>query len=73
MGAMLSVLALLLTDQVIPWSIQKIQETVLVKMEKIFLDQLRADHQFVESNQGLAITVGHDPQGATGPPKVSGQ
>ena len=33
MGAMLSVLALLLTDQVIPWSIQKIQETVLVKME----------------------------------------
>ncbi|MBR9803850.1 YjgP/YjgQ family permease [bacterium] len=57
MGAMLSVLALLLTDQVIPWSIQKIQETVLVKMEKIFLDQLRADHQFVESNQGLAITV----------------
>ncbi len=57
MGATLSIGALLLTDQVIPWSIQKIQETVLLKMEKIFLDQLRNDHQFIDSHRGLAITV----------------
>ncbi|MCA8984480.1 MAG: LptF/LptG family permease [Planctomycetaceae bacterium] len=57
MGATLSLGALLLTDQVIPWSIQKIQETVLLKMEKIFLDQLRNDHQFIDSHRGLAITV----------------
>ncbi|MBL4886043.1 MAG: LptF/LptG family permease [Planctomycetaceae bacterium] len=57
MGAFLSMSALLLTDQVIPWSINKIQETVLLKMEKIFLDQLRNDHQFIDGNSGLAIMV----------------
>ncbi|MCA8987310.1 MAG: LptF/LptG family permease [Planctomycetaceae bacterium] len=57
MGAVLSCSALLLTDQIIPWSIDKIQETVLVKMEKIFLDQLRSDHQFIDPNGGVAITV----------------
>ncbi len=57
MGACLSVGSLVLTDQVIPWSIDKIQETVLLKMEKIFLDQLRSDHQFIDANGGLVITV----------------
>lgn len=57
MGACLSVSALVLTDQVIPWSISKIQETVLLKMEKIFLDQLRNDGQFIDGNSGLAIMV----------------
>ena len=57
MGACLSVSALILTDQVIPWSINKIQETVLIKMEKIFLDQLRNDHHFIDDRSGLAIMV----------------
>ncbi len=57
MGACLSVSALILTDQVIPWSINKIQETVLIKMEKIFLDQLRNDHNFIDERSGLAIMV----------------
>ena len=57
MGASLSAGALVLTDRVIPWSIDKIQETVLLKMEKIFLDQLRSDHQFIDPQGGRAITV----------------
>ncbi len=57
MGASLSAGALVLTDRVIPWSVDKIQETVLLKMEKIFLDQLRSDHQFIDPHGGLAITV----------------
>ncbi|HBN78024.1 MAG TPA: hypothetical protein DD473_19885 [Planctomycetaceae bacterium] len=57
MGASLSAGALVLTDRVIPWSIDKIQETVLLKMEKIFLDQLRSDHQFIDPQGSLAITV----------------
>ncbi len=57
MGACLSVSALVLTDQVIPWSINKIQETVMIKMEKIFLDQLRNDHNFIDDHSGLAIMV----------------
>ncbi len=57
MGACLSVSALILTDQVIPWSINKIQETVMIKMEKIFLDQLRNDHHFIDDRSGLAIMV----------------
>ncbi|MAG92227.1 MAG: hypothetical protein CMJ48_00535 [Planctomycetaceae bacterium] len=57
LGAVLSVCSLLLTDQVIPWSVGKIQRTVTAAMEDIFLDQLRNDLMFSDDKRGISITV----------------
>src|SRR4051794_17403308 len=40
MGAVLSIVSLLLTDQVIPWAMTNIERRVAQMMEKIFLDVL---------------------------------
>lgn len=57
LGAVLSVCALVLTDQVIPWSVANIQRIVKLGMENIFLDVLRTQNQFVDSSKGIRINV----------------
>jgi lipopolysaccharide export system permease protein len=57
LGGILSVASLLLTDQVIPWALAKIEQTVVQTMEDVFLERLRSDHHFVDRQRGLAITV----------------
>lgn len=57
LGSVLSVFGLLLTDQVIPWSVANIQQIVTRAMEDIFLDLLRTQNQVVDRGHGLAINV----------------
>lgn len=57
LGGLLSAGSLILTDQAIPWAVQKIEMTVVDAMEDIFLDKLRSELQFVDHRRGLAITV----------------
>lgn len=57
LGAVLSVCALLLTDQVIPWSVANMQRIIKLGMENIFLDVLRAQNQYVDANKGIRINV----------------
>jgi lipopolysaccharide export system permease protein len=57
LGAMLSVAALLLMDQVIPWSLAHIERVGTLSAENIFLDTLRTQNQFVNKERGITITV----------------
>jgi lipopolysaccharide export system permease protein len=57
LGALLSVAALLLTDQVIPWSYGNIERVVTLAMEDIFLDALRTQNQLTMKERGITITV----------------
>ncbi|WP_437191162.1 LptF/LptG family permease [Planctomicrobium sp. SH527] len=57
LGAVLSVCSLLLTDQVIPWSMGKIEQHIVSFMEDIFLDRLRTEHHFSDPRRGLLVTV----------------
>jgi lipopolysaccharide export system permease protein len=57
LGALLSVGALLLMDQVIPWSYGNIERIVTLSMENIFLDLLRTQNQVHLKERGITITV----------------
>lgn len=57
LGAVLSLGALFLTDQVIPWSMLKIEQHIVSFMEDIFLERLRTEHHFSDSRHGLLVTV----------------
>jgi lipopolysaccharide export system permease protein len=57
MAAVLSVLSLLLTDQVIPWALTNIERHVAQMMETIFLDILHAQHMYIHRDPSLQITV----------------
>ncbi|QDU81802.1 putative permease YjgP/YjgQ family protein [Polystyrenella longa] len=57
MGAVLSLSALLMTDQVIPWAMHNIQKQVTLAMEDIFLDMLRSQGSFRDRDRGISITV----------------
>lgn len=57
LGGALSVVTLVVTDQMIPWSMARIERTVTLAMEDIFLDMLRAQNQVNFRDRGLSITV----------------
>jgi lipopolysaccharide export system permease protein len=57
LGAVLSAGCLILSDQVIPWAMSKIQQTVVAAMEDILLDRLRTDGQFTDRQHGLHVLV----------------
>jgi lipopolysaccharide export system permease protein len=57
LGGFLSVGSLLLTDQVIPWSVAKIEQQVVTLMEDIFLERLRTELQYSDPKRGLHVTV----------------
>ncbi|WP_437230999.1 LptF/LptG family permease [Planctomicrobium sp. SH661] len=57
LGAVLSLGALFLTDQVIPWSMLKIEQHIISFMEDIFLERLRTEHHFSDPKHGLLVTV----------------
>ncbi len=57
LGAVLSVGSLMLTDQVIPWSVGNIQRIVTLAMENIFLDRLRTHNQMSDPQHGFTVTV----------------
>ena len=57
LSIVMSIISLVLTDQVIPWAVGNIQRTVALAMEDIFLDMLRTNHQVTDDRQGYSITV----------------
>lgn len=57
LGAMLSVVSLLLLDQIIPWSYANIERIVALATEEIFLDLLRTQNQIHIKDRGITITV----------------
>lgn len=57
LGGTLSVFSLVLTDQVIPWSVGKIEQHIAAVMEDILLDQLRSELQFTDPSHRFHVTV----------------
>jgi lipopolysaccharide export system permease protein len=57
MAAVLSVVSLLLTDQVIPWALTNIERRVAQMIETIFLDTLRAQKVYIHRDPALQINV----------------
>lgn len=57
MAGVLSVVSLLLTDQVIPWALTNIERRVAQMMETIFLDMLRSQKVFIHRDPTVQINV----------------
>lgn len=57
LGAALSVICLLLLDQIIPWSFSHIEMQVALEAENIFLERLKTENQFHLKERGITITV----------------
>ncbi|MBD3676037.1 MAG: YjgP/YjgQ family permease [Planctomycetaceae bacterium] len=57
LSIVLSIGSLVLTDQIIPWAIARMQYTISQALEDIFLDQLRSTHLISEPSQGYTIQV----------------
>ena len=57
MAAVLSVVSLLLTDQVVPWAFTNIERHVAQMLETIFLDILRSQKMYIHRDPSLQITV----------------
>jgi lipopolysaccharide export system permease protein len=56
-AAVLSLVSLVLTDQVIPWAMTNIQRIVTEAMEDVFLDMLRTKHLVADSGRGVSVMV----------------
>jgi lipopolysaccharide export system permease protein len=57
LSAVLSVASLVLTDQVIPWALTRIEQKTVQTMEDVFLERLRSDHFFSDRHRGFEIHV----------------
>ncbi|MEM9703923.1 MAG: LptF/LptG family permease, partial [Planctomycetota bacterium] len=57
LSAGLSVVALVLSDQAVPWATKNVQRVATEAVEDIFLDVLRNRHQYSEPGKGITITV----------------
>lgn len=57
LSGILSVASLLLTDQVIPWALAKVEQKIVRTMKDVFLEQLRTEHRFVDRHRGIEISV----------------
>lgn len=57
LGGLLSVVSLLVSDQVIPWAFSNIERVITLAMEDIFIDRLRTQSQINLRESGITITV----------------
>lgn len=57
LGGVLSVVSLLVSDQVIPWASSNIERVITLAMEDIFIDRLRTQSQINLREAGVTITV----------------
>jgi len=57
LGIALSLLSFLLTDRVIPWALNQMEQRIVRMVEDVFFERLRTDHAFVDRQRGLEITV----------------
>ncbi len=56
-GAVLSIVSLLLTDQVIPWATVNVERNIVQMMETIFLDMLHTQKLFKNPDHTITISV----------------
>lgn len=57
LGASLSAGTLVLSDQLIPWSMAKIEQHTISVIEDIFLERLRSELQFSDHSTGFHVNV----------------
>ena len=57
LGLALSLVSLVLMDQVIPWGQKKIEQIVSEAVEDIFLDMLRTKHIVADPKRGVSVMV----------------
>lgn len=57
LAGVLSLLSLLVSDQVIPWASSNIERVITLAMEDIFIDRLRTQFQINVRESGISITV----------------
>lgn len=57
LAGVLSLLSLLVSDQIIPWSSSNIERVITLAMEDIFIDRLRTQFQINVRESGISITV----------------
>lgn len=57
LGGLLSASTLLLSDQMIPWSMTKIEQHAISVLEDVFIERLRTEHQFSDPGTGLHVHV----------------
>lgn len=57
LGGVLSAGTLLLSDQMIPWSMNKIEQHAIAMLEDVFIERLRTELQFSDSGSGLHVNV----------------
>jgi len=57
LAGVFSIVALILTDQIIPWSFSNIERIVALAMEDIFLDKLRTENQINAKDHFITINV----------------
>lgn len=57
LASLMSCCTFMLTDQFIPWARSHIQETIILAMEQIVLDELRSQSQFLDPRNGVMVTV----------------
>jgi lipopolysaccharide export system permease protein len=57
LGLALSLVSLILMDQVIPWGQKKIEQIVSEAVEDIFLDMLRTKHIVADPKRGVSVMV----------------
>lgn len=57
MGSVLSLVSLVVADQVLPWSMKNIEHLIVQFAEDLFLDRLRTRNQISFRSRGIAISV----------------
>jgi lipopolysaccharide export system permease protein len=56
-AATMSVITLILTDQITPWAFRKIEHVIVSAIEDIFLDKLRSENTYRNQEKGITINV----------------
>ena len=57
LAGLLSIMALFLTDQIIPWAFTNIEQIITLAIEDIILDKLRTENQINDRDHGITINV----------------
>jgi lipopolysaccharide export system permease protein len=57
LGAVLSVVCFVLTDRVIPWALDQMEQRIVQMVEDVFFERLRSDRAFVDRQRGIEITI----------------
>jgi len=57
LGTALSVVCFVLTDRVIPWALDQMEQRIVQMVEDVFFERLRTDRAFVDRQHGIEINI----------------